>query len=195
MHILNFIVLLIVLLIKSGHSEEDCSIGNGKLCTEEKEFDRYSKDLNERYHKYYAAIEDAEKVFKPCNNTNCACFTEVITRDLKPFKKKGITKELIETARNRGTFYQIIDGKLYRQKDCMFPSRCAGIEYFILKHIINLPDMDLVINTRDYPQSGKHFGAPLPIFSFSKHGHFGKVDLLFHYILEVLVDGMSIVYR
>lgn len=50
----------------------------------------------------------------------------------------------------------------------MFPSRCAGIEYFLLKLAPGLTDMDLVINVRDYPQSSKHFGDPLPIFSFSK---------------------------
>lgn len=50
----------------------------------------------------------------------------------------------------------------------MFPSRCAGVEYFLLKLASGLPNMDLVINVRDYPQSSKHFGNPLPIFSFSK---------------------------
>lgn len=50
----------------------------------------------------------------------------------------------------------------------MFPARCAGIEYFLLKVIGNLPDMDLVINVRDYPQSSEYFGKLLPIFSFSK---------------------------
>jgi protein glucosyltransferase len=50
----------------------------------------------------------------------------------------------------------------------MFPARCAGIEHFLLKMINNLPDMDLVINTRDYPQSSKYFGTVVPVFSFSK---------------------------
>jgi len=50
----------------------------------------------------------------------------------------------------------------------MFPARCAGIEHFLLKMINNLPDMDLVINTRDYPQSSKYFGTAVPVFSFSK---------------------------
>lgn len=50
----------------------------------------------------------------------------------------------------------------------MFPARCAGIEYFLLKIIDNLSDMDLIINTRDYPQSSKYFGNAMPIFSFSK---------------------------
>lgn len=68
----------------------------------------------------------------------------------------------------RGTFYQIVEGKVYREKDCMFPSRCGGVEHFLLKLAPKLPDMDLVINVRDYPQSNKYFGGPLPVFSFSK---------------------------
>lgn len=57
---------------------------------------------------------------------------------------------------------------MYRQKDCMFPARCAGIEHFLLKVIGNLSDMDLVINIRDYPQSNEYFGNAIPVFSFSK---------------------------
>lgn len=68
----------------------------------------------------------------------------------------------------RGTFYHVINGTLYREKSCMFPSRCAGIEYFINQVISNISDISMVINTRDYPQSSKHFDQELPIFSFSK---------------------------
>lgn len=50
----------------------------------------------------------------------------------------------------------------------MFPARCAGIEHFLLKVIGNLSDMDLVVNTRDYPQSSEYFGNAMPVFSFSK---------------------------
>lgn len=50
----------------------------------------------------------------------------------------------------------------------MFPARCSGIEYFLLQIIGDLSDMDLIINTRDYPQSSKYFGSALPVFSFSK---------------------------
>lgn len=60
----------------------------------------------------------------------------------------------------------------------MFPSRCAGIEYFLLKLAPGLTDMDLVINVRDYPQSSKHFGDPLPIFSFSKVNIIVKISFL-----------------
>jgi len=68
----------------------------------------------------------------------------------------------------RGSRYQIIGHKLYRDRDCIFPSRCSGVEYFIKKVIHSLPDMEFVINTRDWPQISHHFGPPLPVFSFSK---------------------------
>ena len=166
MLILSFTFLVTVLWV--GNSEEQyCSIDGAQDCVG-KETNVYKKDLNNQYTKYHDAIKEAEKNDKPCNNTNNGCFKDVIERDLKPFREKGIDKDLINTAKNRGTFYQIIRGKVYRQKDCMFPSRCAGIEHFLLKLAPDLPDMDLVINTRDYPQSSKHFGGPLPIFSFSK---------------------------
>ena len=48
-----------------------------------------------------------------------------------------------------------------------FHCRCSGIEHFILKIIKSLPDMEMLINVHDYPQSSKH-GPPQPIFSFSK---------------------------
>ncbi|OAD58998.1 O-glucosyltransferase rumi like protein, partial [Eufriesea mexicana] len=148
--------------------EQHCSIDSKEHCAEEKEVNSYNKVLNNKYSKYYNEIEEAEKSYKICNNTYNGCFKEVIKNDLKPFKEKGINKNLIDNAKVRGTFYQIIEGKLYRQKDCMFPSRCAGVEYFLLKLASGLSNMDLVINVRDYPQSSKHFGNPLPIFSFSK---------------------------
>ncbi|XP_064400305.1 protein O-glucosyltransferase 1-like isoform X2 [Halichondria panicea] len=66
-----------------------------------------------------------------------------------------------------GVHYQIINHKLYRSKDCVFQSRCRGVEYFILDVIQHLPDMEIVINVHDYPKSYKHKN-PLPIFSFSK---------------------------
>ena len=28
--------------------------------------------------------------------------------------------------------------------------------------------MEFVVNTRDWPQASRHFGEPLPVFSFSK---------------------------
>lgn len=167
MKCLSLIVLLIISL-KGYCVEQYCEIDDADNCKDRDEGYKYTKVSNEKYKKYIEAINEAERNYIECNTTRCECFKNIIIRDLKPFKKNGISKELIDIAKTRGTFYQIIGGKLYREKDCMFPSRCAGIEHFIFKIIDNLTDMDLVVNTRDYPQSNKHFGKPLPILSFSK---------------------------
>ncbi|KAG5321894.1 RUMI glucosyltransferase, partial [Pseudoatta argentina] len=168
------LVYIIFLTIFAGHlcEEQFCSADNEiKSCKENEvahQNSLYTKETNERYEKYLVAIQNAEQNYKECNNTKHKCYKDVIVRDLRPFTKKGISKEMIEAAKTRGTFYQIIKGKLYREKDCMFPARCAGIEHFLLKIIGNLSDMDLVINTRDYPQSSEYFGNAIPVFSFSK---------------------------
>lgn len=66
-----------------------------------------------------------------------------------------------------GTRYQLINHTLYRHKDCLFPSRCEGVQYFLLK-LTDLPDFEIIVNPRDYPQVSKHFSTKIPIFSFSK---------------------------
>lgn len=58
-------------------------------------------ETNERYKNYLEAIQNAEQNYKECNNTKHECFKDVITRDLRPFKKKGISEEMIEAARTR----------------------------------------------------------------------------------------------
>ncbi|KAG7205857.1 hypothetical protein KM043_007790 [Ampulex compressa] len=186
-------ILLIHVIPSKQYKEEFCSLNDGESCVPHQTHNKYTRDENKQYEKYIRIIQDAEENYKSCNNTNCECYTNVIMRDLKPFKKKRISRQLINTAKSRGTFYQVIDNKLYREKDCMFPSRCTGIEHFLLKIISDLPDMDLVINTRDYPQSSIHFGGPLPVFSFSKHGHFGKADLQFPSILAVLEERDNLI--
>lgn len=66
--------------------------------------------------------------------------------------------------------YQIRNNKLYRSKDCYFPSRCEGIEHFLYRVLSKhpMPDMDFFINVSDYPQSPTYHHVRLPIFSFSK---------------------------
>ncbi|XP_071629795.1 O-glucosyltransferase rumi homolog [Temnothorax longispinosus] len=172
---LTLIYIIFLTIFASRLCEEQfCSLDNdARLCKENENIDHrrsslYVKETNERYEKYLVAIRNAEQNHEECNNTKHECFKSVIARDLRPFREKGVSEEMIEAARTRGTFYQIIKGKLYREKDCMFPARCAGIEHFLLKIVGNLSDMDLVINTRDYPQSSEYFGNAMPIFSFSK---------------------------
>ncbi|XP_015603736.1 O-glucosyltransferase rumi homolog [Cephus cinctus] len=162
---LTFFALLVI----AKCNEQECTIDSKESCSENDTHQKYKKEINEKYNKYLAAVTNAEQEFVECNRTNCGCFSNVIARDLKPFQEKGISHELINAAKVSGaTLYQIIKGRLYRETDCMFPSRCAGIEHFILKVIDKLPDMELIINTRDYPQSSKYYGNMLPVFSFSK---------------------------
>lgn len=47
-------------------------------------------------------------------------------------------------------------------------NRCSGVEHFILEVIRRLPDMEMVINVRDYPQVPKWMEPTIPVFSFSK---------------------------
>jgi len=82
---------------------------------------------------------------------------------LKPWD--SVDKKTLQLAaqQNGVTRYQIVNGILYRSKNCYFEARCRGIEYFISKLAPHLPNMEFVVNVRDYPTNK----AQLPIFSFS----------------------------
>lgn len=69
----------------------------------------------------------------------------------------------------------IFNHDLYRETKCMFPARCEGIEHFLSKIQLNTPDVEFIVNTRDWPQIIQHYGEPKPVFSFS------KVSLFFNY--------------
>ncbi|GAV02866.1 hypothetical protein RvY_13378 [Ramazzottius varieornatus] len=125
--------------------------------------------------KYYKLIQEALEAYIPCTvqlgTEEKTCFKDVVHSDLLPYRTRsthGITKAMIDQASQRGVLYQIINHYLYRQKACSFPSRCSGIEHFLLKLVHILPDMELVINVHDYPQVSIHEPNPYPVFSFSK---------------------------
>ena len=90
--------------------------------------------------------------------------------DLEPWKKSGISEDLLKEAAKveRLSHYQIIDHKLYRNDETMFPFRNSGVEHFILKIIDKLPDSEFLLNTRDWPQTVSWQSKKFPIFSFSK---------------------------
>lgn len=44
------------------------------------------------------------------------------------------------------------------------------MEHFILQVIDRLPDVEMVVNVRDYPQVPSWVQPTLPVFSFSKVG-------------------------
>lgn len=102
-------------------------------------------------NEYIGRIQEAIAEYKPCKETNCSCYASTIEKSLRIFKN-GITKNLIDDFRRYGTKYQIINHKLYRQPSCMFPSRCEGIEYFLKEIIDEMPDIEMLINCRDWPQ-------------------------------------------
>ncbi|XP_020290867.1 O-glucosyltransferase rumi homolog isoform X2 [Pseudomyrmex gracilis] len=175
---LTLACIVLVSLLTGLCEDQFCSIDDADSCEENAQADEhkslYTKATNERYRKYLVAIQEAEENYEECNNTRNECFKDVIKRDLRPFRKDGIDKKLIELTKTRGTYYQIIGNRLYREKNCMFPARCAGIEHFLLKILDALPDMDLIINTGDVPQSRNYDHSSLlrmPVFSFSKTAH------------------------
>ncbi|MBN3298284.1 PGLT1 glucosyltransferase, partial [Amia calva] len=114
-------------------------------------------------------ITEATQNYRPCETQNCSCHISVLQDDLSPFRV-GISKQLFKETVQRGvgTHYQVIDKKLYREQACMFPARCSGVEHFILEVIDRLPDVEMVINVRDYPQVPRWIKPVQPVFSFSK---------------------------
>ncbi|XP_020366799.2 protein O-glucosyltransferase 1 isoform X2 [Rhincodon typus] len=121
------------------------------------------------WHRYKDKISAAVGSYQPCIQHNCSCHQRVLEDDLSPFKQ-GISSDLMAdtVSKNVGTHYQIMQNKLYRQDDCMFPARCSGVEHFILEIIDQLPDMEFVLNVRDYPQVPNWMKPIRPVLSFSK---------------------------
>ncbi|XP_053600787.1 O-glucosyltransferase rumi homolog isoform X2 [Plodia interpunctella] len=113
-------------------------------------------------------IQIAVDSYIPCESSKCSCHKKVIEQDLAPFKE-GITRDQFSIALAKGTKYQIIDGKVFREKDCHFPARCAGVEHYLKELSFKLPNLELALNTRDWPQLNKAWGhQKAPVFSFSK---------------------------
>nr|CAD7598486.1 unnamed protein product [Timema genevievae] len=125
----------------------------------------YSKQFNSP-HPNLIAIHEAVAAYEPCSSANCSCHADVIAQDLAVFTD-GITRQMVQDAQDKGIKYQIVNHRLYRDKECMFPARCAGVEHFLLALLPKLPDTEFVLNPRDWPQVARH-SKLLPIFSFSK---------------------------
>lgn len=73
---------------------------------------------------------------------------------------------MIDNVRQYGTKFQIINNKIYREPNCLFPSRCAGIEYFLKTNIRKIPDLEMIVNCRDWPQINiQHVSDLVVLFS------------------------------
>lgn len=150
---------------KSADDDTTCPASNSGH-----EKHKYYEAANSRWLPYLKAINDSLETYVPCeedDSDNCSCHASVIDSDLEPWSSVGITAELVERSKPRGVLYQVVNHRLYRTKECMFPFRCLGVEHFILKLVDELPDMEFVLNTRDWPQAHRRL-EPLPVFSFSK---------------------------
>jgi len=123
--------------------------------------------IDDVWKKYMTSIEDAENIFST-NRNKTESFYDTIKHDLQIWNSIGkITKNDMNKALKYSIHYQVIDHKLYRQHSCMFPSRCSGVEHFILTVVNNLPDMEFALNVHDWPKSPK-YRSPMPVLSFSK---------------------------
>lgn len=165
------VVLFAICTISTPHQEtgKQYEQSNGRTCAGENDHEKtskYSKTANEKWPRLVQELNAALADYTQCEHTNCSCHTSLIDSDLAAWNK-GIEHEVIEKSKPRGTHYQIINHQLYRDKDCMFPFRCSGVEHFILQHVHRLPNMEFVLNTRDWPQAAKQW-QQLPILSFSK---------------------------
>ncbi|CAL1278038.1 unnamed protein product [Larinioides sclopetarius] len=168
----TFFNLLILYFINISSSETDVCDAFQKDChTDGREKETashmYSSAGDEKWQDIIELINKANSSYEECTSESCSCYLSVMKDDLLPWQKDGITREDILESKNKGTYYQIINHKLYRETECMFPFRCSGVEHFILQIIDKLPDMEFILNTRDWPQANK-YNKPLPIFSFSK---------------------------
>ncbi|XP_019756015.2 O-glucosyltransferase rumi homolog isoform X1 [Dendroctonus ponderosae] len=167
-------VILLVIQHAVHVKPSNVSGNNSPDCPSEK-VNKYSKEANSKYLKYLNLIADAQRDYKPCNRDRCGCHASVISQDLKMFKEKGISASSIQSVKAKGTKYQVINHKVYREQNCMFPSRCSGIEHFLLEAAPGLPDLELIINTRDWPQIPKNYGFFGPVFSFSKTSEYNDI--------------------
>lgn len=134
--------------------------------------------LQEQLQEARRNYNEASCSYDPVDENCTSCYRETIARDLAIFNgttsTKGITRQMIVNAAKYGTRYKIYKKRLFRDRKCMFPARCEGIEYFLRRLLPHVPDMDLVINTRDWPQvpltyfSATQTNIRMAIFSFSK---------------------------
>lgn len=167
---IHVVLGVLVLYLHPGFSDKGSETCTAReLCSDDPENEAKLNLYNAVHNKYIASIQEALESYEPCRQANCSCHADVLKADLRPFSH-GITERMIDRARSYGTKYQILDHKLYRQKDCMFPARCSGVEHFIKPNLPSLPDMELIINCRDWPQINRHWNQQenLPVFSFSK---------------------------
>ncbi|XP_047136973.1 protein O-glucosyltransferase 1 isoform X1 [Hydra vulgaris] len=156
--------------------ESSCSSGG---CDGENEINHEKnkyKNPDGKWSKYIRLIKDSVSMYKPCKTEDC--FLLQRRADFRLWiDRGGIHESDFQNGIKLGEHYKIINHTLFRKKECIFPSRCKGNEHFILQLINQLPDMEMIINTYDWPKVYK-YSALAPVFSFSKQIN-GSYDILY----------------
>lgn len=158
---------LVISVYSKDNDESTCADGHCADLKHEKEKYTKSEETKEKWQNYFSLIKTAVESYKKCSED---CYKLQRRSDFRFWIDRGGIKEedfLQAKQEKLGEHYQIINHKLYRQKECIFYARCSGNEHFILKVIDTLPDMEMIINTHDWPKV-KHWSSPSPVLSFSK---------------------------
>eukprot|EP01134_Creolimax_fragrantissima_P003558 CFRG3558T1 len=148
----------------------------------------------EQDSKYMLQVLERSQEWRDCGTTEIICYQNGLREALSHWETKSISKEDIQRAlgaTRSGVLYQIVDGKLYRsggvpdENRCVFPMRCDGIEHMLNKVLEQrkgpgqeqLPNIEFVLNERDYPMSLIGRSNRHPIFSFSRNTKY--IDIMY----------------
>jgi protein glucosyltransferase len=179
----NLVVIIYLSLCPKIDSSLDYETGD--INHEKTKYFREENDSLSKWDKYIKLINKAEENhLNQTDDVNRSIFSDQLDLDFSYWRNQSIDeikKELdnieLIAKNHRLTIYQIINHRLYRQKedDLIFPARNHGIEHFLLNIIDSLPDMEFLLNTYDWPQSQ----SQVPILSFSKSLLSHDTDILY----------------
>ncbi|XP_020799613.1 O-glucosyltransferase rumi [Drosophila serrata] len=107
--------------------------------------------------------------YRPCEpgDPKCLCHVQTIRKNLQPYKDNGITPVMMKQSQRFGTLYKVIRGRIYRQENCSHPRRCDNVDELLLDMAVDLPDLEFVLNVRDWPQVHFLSGLSGPVLSYS----------------------------
>ncbi|KAF9600054.1 hypothetical protein IFM89_002527 [Coptis chinensis] len=120
-------------------------------------------------------------------SSTCPDYFRWIHEDLRPWKEKGITKEMVESARRTANFRLVIlSGKAYveiYEKSPRDAFTLWGILQLLKLYPKQLPDLDLMFDCVDWPvirkgfYSGPNATAPPPLFRYCSDDQ--SLDIVF----------------
>ena len=170
----SYILILALNCVYSSIANEDGTCEDKGIAKTK----RYSKSWQEFSQAYETAQKNfiQEEIQKGHLHPE---YLQEIENDLKRFPK--ITKSMLDEARSiasKPVTYINSNGVLYKSVgDCLFPSRCDGVEHFLLKISSKLPDFEIVVNNNDWPFVKNYFHPdPVPLFSFSKTSAYSDIS-------------------